>query len=68
MTIILMLMGQFYLAMPLTAAASTFYTVHESYNAKRAKIHKDVNKESESGKSESEKASTSTTGQSGGYS
>jgi hypothetical protein len=35
MTIILMLMGSFYLAMPLTAAASTFYRVHESYNEKR---------------------------------
>jgi hypothetical protein len=37
MSIILMLMGSFYLAMPLTAAASTFYTVHQIYNEKKTK-------------------------------
>jgi hypothetical protein len=37
MSIILMLMGSFYLSMPLTAAASTFYNVHQIYNAKKAK-------------------------------
>ena len=37
MSIILMLMGSFYLAMPLTAAASTFYTVHQIYNEKKSK-------------------------------
>lgn len=42
MTIILMLMGTFYLAMPLTAAASTFYTVHELYNEKRKKETEEV--------------------------
>eukprot|EP01032_Pedospumella_encystans_P017450 gene17450-19885_t len=49
MTIILMLVGQFYMAMPLTAAASTFYSVHEIYNAKRAKISDERNK-AEAGK------------------
>lgn len=37
MSIILMLMGTFYLSMPLTAAASTFYNVHQTYNEKRHK-------------------------------
>ena len=32
------------MAMPLTAAASTFYTVHELYNAKRAKVADEVSK------------------------
>ena len=43
------LLGQFYMAMPLTAAASTFYSVHEIYNAKRAKISDERNK-AEAGK------------------
>lgn len=34
MAIFLMISGSFYMAMPLTAAASTFYTVHEKYNEK----------------------------------
>ena len=34
MTIILMLMGIFYMAMPLTASATTFYRVHEEYQNK----------------------------------
>lgn len=37
------------MAMPLTAAASTFYSVHEIYNAKRAKISDERNK-AEAGK------------------
>ncbi len=37
------------MAMPLTAAASTFYAVHEIYNAKRAKISDERNK-AEAGK------------------
>lgn len=35
MSIVLMLFGAIYLAMPLTAAATTFYAVHEAYNAQR---------------------------------
>ena len=35
MTIVLMLTGTFYLAMPLTAAASTFYGIHEAYYEKQ---------------------------------
>lgn len=42
MTILLMLMGTFYLAMPLTAAASTFYMVHELYNEKRKQESEEV--------------------------
>lgn len=34
MTIVLMLMGIFYMAMPLTASATTFYKVHEEYQDK----------------------------------
>ena len=41
MSIILMLMGSFYLAMPLTAAATTFYTVHMIYEEKRKQAAQD---------------------------
>jgi len=34
MTIVLMLMGIFYMAMPLTASATTFYKVHEEHQSK----------------------------------
>lgn len=34
MAIFLMISGIFYMAMPLTAAASTFYAVHSSYEEK----------------------------------
>ena len=36
MAIFLMISGSFYMAMPLTAAASTFYTVHERYNERHS--------------------------------
>ena len=36
-----MLMGSFYLAMPLTAAATTFYTVHMIYEEKRKQAAQD---------------------------
>ncbi len=37
MSIFLMIAGSFYMSMPLTAAASTFYQVHERYQIKHNK-------------------------------
>eukprot|EP00602_Paraphysomonas_sp_CaronLab_P005023 CAMPEP_0185031144 /NCGR_PEP_ID=MMETSP1103-20130426/18444_1 /TAXON_ID=36769 /ORGANISM="Paraphysomonas bandaiensis, Strain Caron Lab Isolate" /LENGTH=962 /DNA_ID=CAMNT_0027566563 /DNA_START=709 /DNA_END=3597 /DNA_ORIENTATION=- len=44
MSIFLMLFGAFYLAMPLTVAASTFWEVHQSYLEKQQKKEKRASK------------------------
>jgi hypothetical protein len=47
MAVVLMLFGAMYMAMPLTAAASVFYVIHESYNEQRQKKQIERKKSSE---------------------
>lgn len=53
MGIFLMLFGALYMAMPLTAAASVFYVIHESYNENRRKKKKRDSKDDGRGKNKS---------------